>query len=212
MADRTIDAYVKHGGRAVTQPPDSEAGEPVVESGAEGIADFRGPIGSHECLAGGMVWRRAFPGRVEQASRARFLVRCLLEDTRWNDDAEFVTAELVNNALLHTRSGGSGGYFVVELIRGPESVRVGVYDLGGGGTPNVTGSIEEIEPGSADVTGASDLSSSSGGSQDVQVGADWELPEDGRGLVTVRRLVSRVGCEGDPATGHLVWALFTGAV
>jgi anti-sigma regulatory factor (Ser/Thr protein kinase) len=128
-----------------------------------------------------MVWRRAFTGAAEESPRARAFVRCLLAGTRWLDDAEFVASELVGNALLHTRSGRPGGYFVVELTRRPHSVRVGVHDLGGGAVPVLE------RPGHE----------------------DGLLHEHGRGITAIAHLAHRIGYHGTPATGHFVWALLT---
>ncbi|GAA3833777.1 hypothetical protein GCM10022226_63930 [Sphaerisporangium flaviroseum] len=186
MADRTTESQAAYDGVA---NPEMDAelvmrAEPVTGAESE------------------MVWRRTFPGLREQASRARALVRCLLADTHWVDDAEFVAAELVNNALLHTRSGDPGGYLVLELVRRPSDIRVGVYDLGGDRSPDLAVAIKDIQPDTPRTSPAS-------GRDDHDL--DGDLTESGRGLLTVRRLACRVGCQGDPAAGHLVWALFTAA-
>ncbi|MEV7965330.1 ATP-binding protein [Sphaerisporangium sp. NPDC088356] len=199
MADRTIDAEAGHD--AVATASGHRAPE-LVAAGRDTASSSHPARRLHEHLTGRMVWRRVFPGLVEQAPRARALVRCLLADTCWADDAVFVTAELINNALLHTRSGRPGGYFVVELIRQPSSVRIGVYDLGGGGSPDVAGAVEKAGPGGHPALGTA---------PDPNTEITWDLPEDGRGLMTVRRLAWRVGCDGDPAAGHLVWAVLTDA-
>src|SRR5690606_25630567 len=94
---------------------------------------------------GPMVWRRVFPGRGDQAALARKMVRVLLEDTPRADDAEWIAAELVSNALLHTRSGAPGGHFLVEVARGLHAARVMVYDLGGSGIPVFYGPRQEHE-------------------------------------------------------------------
>ncbi|MEU8265920.1 ATP-binding protein [Sphaerisporangium sp. NPDC049002] len=149
----------------------------------------RSEIAPGDCVvpSGRMVWRRAFTGLAEEAPKARAFVRCLLAGTRWVDDTEFATAELINNSLFHSRSGRPGGYFVVEVTRRSRSVRVGVYDLGGGGVPDI-----KNLPGEVPTDGV----------------VDEVLREHGRGLDAVARLASRVGYRGNPATGHLVWALF----
>jgi hypothetical protein len=66
-----------------------------------------------------------------------------------------------------------------------------VYDLGGGGVPG----LKEERPGQP--------------SEEYTDGLlDEALREHGRGLNAVSRLAVRAGYQGDPATGHLVWALF----
>ncbi|MFE0156866.1 ATP-binding protein [Nonomuraea sp. NPDC059007] len=128
-------------------------------------------------LWGGMAWRRAFPGRGDQSAVARRMVGQLLADTGRVEDAVWVTAELVSNALRHTCSGRERGFFVVEVLRGAASVRIVVYDLGGGPAPDFSrtpGRLPEAE--------------------------------EGRGLAGVAKLASRTGAAGDEVTGHAVWA------
>ncbi|MEV0830189.1 ATP-binding protein [Nonomuraea rubra] len=130
------------------------------------------------------MWRRAFIGRADQAAPARRLVRLLLDDTGCAEDAEWVAAELISNALLHSRSGEAGGLFVVEVARTAERVRLSVYDLGGGVVPDFGRAIEaarERAPGQR---------------------------EGGYGLLGVAELAARVGVSGDRINGHAVWAEF----
>ncbi|MGW2157532.1 ATP-binding protein [Nonomuraea sp. NPDC001699] len=129
-------------------------------------------------LWAGVAWRRAFAGRADQSAAARRMVGQLLADTGLADDAQWVTAELVSNALRHSFSGRERGFFVVEVLRGAESVRVVVYDLGGGPVPDFSQT-----PGSVP-----------------------ETAEDGRGLAAVAELADRTGVTGNAATGHAVWA------
>ncbi|SEH02404.1 hypothetical protein SAMN05444920_12662 [Nonomuraea solani] len=126
----------------------------------------------------GMAWRQAFPGRADQSAPARRMVGRLLADTGRRQDAEWVTAELVANALCHSRSGQEQGFFVMEVLRGAEVARIVVYDLGGGSVPDFSRT-----PGS--VPG---------------------LAEHGRGLAGVAELAVRVGVAGDAVIGHAVWA------
>ncbi|MBB6546898.1 ATP-binding protein [Nonomuraea rubra] len=131
---------------------------------------------------GGMAWRQAFPGRDDQSAPARRMVGQLLADTGRRQDAEWVTAELVANALQHSLSGHScsgqaRGFFVVEVLRGVGVARIVVNDLGGGSVPDFART-----PGSVP-----------------------ELAEHGRGLVGVAELAVRFGVAGDASTGHAVW-------
>ncbi|MEV6979670.1 ATP-binding protein [Sphaerisporangium sp. NPDC051017] len=84
---------------------------------------------------GGMVWRRAFPGTLDQIPHARHMVRFLLGDCPRRDDAELIASELAGNAVRHTWSGHDQGTFVVEVSRTGQVVTVAVYDRGRGGTP-----------------------------------------------------------------------------
>ncbi|MGP3920859.1 ATP-binding protein [Nonomuraea sp. 10N515B] len=126
---------------------------------------------------GGMTWRQAFPGRANQSAPARRMVGRMLADTGRRHDAEWVTAELVANALRHSCSGQARGFFVVEVLRGAGVARIVVYDLGGGSVP--------------------DFSRTSG--------SVLELAEHGRGLAGVAELAVRCGVAGNASTGHAVW-------
>jgi hypothetical protein len=97
---------------------------------------------------GVMTWRRVYPGRLDQVCVARSFPAFLLADTSRAHDAMSITAELVSNALLHTRSGERGGWFGVEVIRGTLA-RIAVHDLGGTHVPQLsTGAVSaEEEPG-----------------------------------------------------------------
>ncbi|MFI6296651.1 ATP-binding protein [Nonomuraea sp. NPDC050790] len=129
-------------------------------------------------LWSGMAWRRAFPGRGDQSALARRMVGRLLADTGRVEDAMWVTAELVSNALRHTCSSRELGFFVVEVLRGTASVRIVVYDLGGGPVPDFSRT-----PGTLP-----------------------ETAEGGRGLAGVAKLAARTGVVGNEVTGHAVWA------
>ncbi|MEU8178625.1 ATP-binding protein [Microbispora hainanensis] len=128
-------------------------------------------------LGGPMLWRRRFPGREDQVTAARKMVRLLLEDTLRASDAEWITAELAANTLLHSRSGLAGGFFLVEVLRGLHMARITVYDLGGGGAP----AVQARKPGQ-------------------------DIGEHGHGLRGVRQLAARAGVRGDATIGHAVWA------
>jgi serine/threonine-protein kinase RsbW len=80
--------------------------------------------------ANALRWRRAFPGRPEQASVVRRFVETLLHGCALVDDVLLVTDELVVNALRHTGSGRPGGGFAVELRRERAEVVVMVTDHG----------------------------------------------------------------------------------
>ncbi|WP_091105893.1 ATP-binding protein [Nonomuraea pusilla] len=129
-------------------------------------------------LWGGVAWRRAFAGRADQSAPARRMVGQLLADTGRADDAQWVTAELVSNALRHTRSGQAQGFFVMEVLWGAAVARIVVHDLGGDCVPDFS-----RMPGSVP-----------------------EEAEHGRGLLGVAELAIRVGAAGDASTGHAVWA------
>jgi anti-sigma regulatory factor (Ser/Thr protein kinase) len=89
--------------------------------------------------------RQAFPGRVDQVSRARRFVRQPLDGCPVVDDAALCVSELVTNALVHTASGG-GGKFEVVVDCDNARTRIAVHDGGSGKTPaalTVGGESEE---------------------------------------------------------------------
>jgi hypothetical protein len=51
-----------------------------------------------------LCWRRAFPGRAEQAAHARRFTAFLLADHPKADDAVLAVGELAANAVQHTLS------------------------------------------------------------------------------------------------------------
>ncbi|WP_395110227.1 ATP-binding protein [Actinomadura sp. SCN-SB] len=126
-----------------------------------------------------MMWRRIYPGRLDQIAQVRSWVRAQCADTERADDAALIAAELTSNALLHTRSGHPGGWFGVELTR-HHDLCLAVHDLGGRTIPAFS---------TADGQGV--------------------LAEHGRGLRVVAELAAQVGVEGDPVGGHTVWARLT---
>ena len=172
--------------------------------------------------SGGLIWRRVFPGTLDQAPRAREFVRLLLADAPRADDAELIVSELVGNALRHSRSGEPGGWFVVEVMShplpgaenpGPDTaaaVLLTVYDCGGAGVPRFNrlerGGTPERDGGAAGNGG-----SEPHGEVERHGGLQrWGWPDDdeegGRGLATVAAIAFRVGCQGSPSAGHRVWA------
>lgn len=93
-----------------------------------------------------MVWRRAFPWMAERAHDAREFVRFLLADSANVDDAVQVAAELIANALTHTRSGAPGGSYVLEVHRWRGGMAVIVHDQGGPAEPRL-GNVRLAEHG-----------------------------------------------------------------
>ncbi|MEO3861891.1 hypothetical protein [Acrocarpospora sp. B8E8] len=70
-----------------------------------------------------LLWRKVFPGTVDQVPRARHLVGALLMDTAFAEDAEYVS-ELMTNALRHApRSASAAGSVIVECLLAPPARR-----------------------------------------------------------------------------------------
>ncbi|MEU6038787.1 ATP-binding protein [Actinomadura sp. NPDC047616] len=97
--------------------------------------------------AGGMRWRRSFPGQARYAAAARRFVAALLDDCPFLDEVTLAADELVVNALRHTRSGGPGGTFAVDVGRWDALVAVAVSDQGGPNEPAVVDAHELAECG-----------------------------------------------------------------
>jgi len=125
-----------------------------------------------------MAWRCAFAGETDCVPRARHVVEALFSGTGREDDAGLVVTEFSANALRHTRSGGAGGWFGVEVCMPDDSpAYLGVLDLGGFDRPRFDLSLRSRE-----------------------------VVEGGRGLAIARSLAVEVGVTGSPALGHVVWA------
>ncbi|MFI8344088.1 ATP-binding protein [Streptomyces sp. NPDC085639] len=124
------------------------------------------------------AWRIALPHTAAAVPLARALVRTALADTDApadRDTAELLTAELVANAVAHTRS-GAPIELVVELLA--NGCQVEVHD----GDPNPPGGLSaRPEPDRPD---------------------PWQ--EHGRGLLLIRSLSSECGHRPTPH-GKAVW-------
>jgi len=123
-----------------------------------------------------MRWRRIYLGRPDQVTSARTFARSLFAGTGCEDDVANVVAELGSNAVLHTRSGESRGWFGLEVTFG-ELVYIGVTDLGGGCVPLFRSKKPRCE-----------------------------LDTGGRGLQLVAELAVSYGIHGSTEHGHTVWA------
>jgi serine/threonine-protein kinase RsbW len=129
-----------------------------------------------------LLWHRIFPGRPDQAARLRHFVGFLLADLPNINEIIDVTAELANNALIHSDSGKPGGRLTAEVRRWPGScASIAIIDDGG---PN--------EPSFRQPSDATDLD---------------DLTESGRGLSIVTGFSSWWGWEGG-AAGRTVTAFF----
>ena len=134
--------------------------------------------------ANGLRWRRAFPGRPEQASVVRRFVETLLHGCAHVDDVLLIVDELVVNAVRHTGSGRPGGSFEVEIRRERAEVVVMVTDQG---------CLTEPTPADAD-----ELAESGRGLRTVSLLATswgWHGNAGGR---TVTAVLDRPDGSGDP--------------
>jgi anti-sigma regulatory factor (Ser/Thr protein kinase) len=82
------------------------------------------------------VWSRAFPGLAAQAREARRFLSAIVDGCPAADDAILCLSELVANAIVHSRSGESGGHFSVRVQRYDSDLRVEVSDQGGSWEPH----------------------------------------------------------------------------
>ncbi|GAB3462252.1 hypothetical protein GCM10027570_48570 [Streptomonospora sediminis] len=143
-------------------------GEQDVPEGPEGPQEPEGSDGAEEA-AGGIeaaaletgehagtatdhtVW--SCVGNLTAVRSIRARVREFLERAKPPqsvlDDAELASSELATNALLHSRSGQTGGVMTLFIRSGPDRVRVAVADQGERHQPATAGGSAE-PPGSAD--------------------------------------------------------------
>ncbi|WP_433327781.1 ATP-binding protein [Spirillospora sp. CA-294931] len=104
-----------------------------------------------------MYWQRSFPGRPDQAGQVRSFLRVLLPAHPGLDDVLLAVAELVVNAIKHSRSGEPGGIFRVAIVLDSDGIAVSVTDQGGPGRPTgrAPGGLAESGRGLALVTALS---------------------------------------------------------
>ncbi len=77
------------------------------------------------------VTAQVFPGDAGQVREARRFLAGVLGGCPAAADALLCVSELATNAVLHSRSGRSGGRFTVRAAVRAEGVRVAVADEGG---------------------------------------------------------------------------------
>jgi anti-sigma regulatory factor (Ser/Thr protein kinase) len=121
-----------------------------------------------------MHWRRAFPGRADQARAARDFVAFLLAGYALVDDAVLAAAELVANTLRHTRSARPGGEFTVEVRRWNSGTSIEVTDQGGASEPRPRDPDDMAESGRGLKTVAS-----------LATRWDWTGDANGRTVIAV---------------------------
>jgi serine/threonine-protein kinase RsbW len=90
------------------------------------------PSEGSSALAGGMWWRRDFPGDESQLGGVRRWLKSLLPDCPSRDDVVLVATELGSNAVR-----GQGCWFAVERTWHTSAVREAVADCGAPGAPRV---------------------------------------------------------------------------
>jgi serine/threonine-protein kinase RsbW len=121
------------------------------------------------------VWSQAYPGRRDQAAKARAFVARTVEGCPAVDEVVLMAGELAANAILHSHSGDRGGLFTVQVeVCEGEWVRVQVDDEGGPVPPR------------------------------LHVGGDGGAESAGRGLQIVAALADAWGVAGD-VIGRTVW-------
>jgi serine/threonine-protein kinase RsbW len=78
------------------------------------------------------MWERAFPGSLNQVGHVRSAVRIVLDGCAAADDVVQILSEIAANACQHSRSGKSGGKFIVRLQHSPGACVLGEVEDGGG--------------------------------------------------------------------------------
>ena len=95
--------------------------------------------GAEGCTAE-RCWSRCFPGQPCEISAARAYLAEVVGQAGCRelaDDACLLVSELAGNAVLHTRSGSPGGFFVVAVESCSDGLRISVTDQGGQDVPQV---------------------------------------------------------------------------
>ncbi|MEU0685943.1 ATP-binding protein [Streptomyces uncialis] len=101
----------------------------------------------HE-VAASRTWEHTFPGLLEEVPQARRWTRDILRGKPFVDDAVSIVTELINNAILHTASGGDFGRFFLAYAVSDWGVTLSVADEGGeGGVPQLKHMNDESERG-----------------------------------------------------------------
>ncbi|MGH3407472.1 MAG: ATP-binding protein [Streptosporangiaceae bacterium] len=90
------------------------------------------------------MWERAFSGSVNQVGHVRSAVRIVLDGCPAADDVVQILSEISANACQHSRSGKSGGEFIVRLQHSPGACVLGeVEDQGGSWDGNLKASARD---------------------------------------------------------------------
>jgi len=79
---------------------------------------------------GPLVWRKTFPGTLDQPAQVRRELVTALQTRPDLDEILLVASELCTNAVIHTRSGHQGGTFMIEVTADGESLLIAVTDSG----------------------------------------------------------------------------------
>jgi anti-sigma regulatory factor (Ser/Thr protein kinase) len=75
---------------------------------------------------------RTFPGRADQVAAARTYVAGFLGECPVTDDVVLISSELATNAVMHSASGGPGGWFAISVaVSDQRFAWVEVEDQGG---------------------------------------------------------------------------------
>jgi anti-sigma regulatory factor (Ser/Thr protein kinase) len=146
---------------------------------------------------------RVFPCSAAQAGVARRWVRAEVAGLAGPDVAdlaEAVVAELLANAVMHSRSGRPGGTVTVIVGCGPGGVMVHVHDLGAAGgavpCPRHPGDLAESGRGFVIVQALSAAWGTCRAARCRCADAAGDLAADGRGCCVWFGLAAREGAAG----------------
>jgi len=92
-------------------------------------------------------WCCAFPGLAEEVAHARHFVASLTAERSCVDDAVLIVSELATNAVRHSQSGVTGGWFLVVVSFGDDFVRIEVVDQGSEHEPRLCDATHQEEGG-----------------------------------------------------------------
>ncbi|MFJ1703409.1 ATP-binding protein [Kitasatospora sp. NPDC088346] len=141
-----------------------------------------------------MTWIAQFPGVPESVGGARKLIRDALDFLPQVDDAELIVSELVTNAILHSRS-GAGGVFWVEIRRRRGFVRIAVTDEGSAGSKLAYRNAEEVDDFGRGLKIVTELADNWGASSEVDdsrtVWAELASPTEATPHIRTKKSSSR---------------------
>lgn len=105
------------------------------------VSDFAASAPAHDGnpCATAQGWERRFAGHPAQVRRVRQFVATITGELPMAHDAVACVSELAANAIVHSRSGGSRGWFTVRVDLAAETLRVEVQDQGGPWQPHASG-------------------------------------------------------------------------
>jgi serine/threonine-protein kinase RsbW len=103
-----------------------------VPTGGAAVAEASSAPQSAVSVASAWRCSRVFPASSDQVAQARRFLGRFLADCPLADDALLICSELATNAIVHSESGNSGGWFALRAeVRDRDYVWLEIEDQGG---------------------------------------------------------------------------------